>query len=245
MTDNVQDKIAITRQRMQGHIESLWNDISWGKDPADINRKKRRFSKAEEALAFFDKVIDNLPEGFEFRAIRQRPDTGISDERAYFSPQMRKDFYRAVCRVPENKTRLLEMGVEPQHIAGLAATGEMPRDKDGQKLYDFSIEHIHDIYLGGESVFENLCIYPLYLNNMKSAFIATQFTDAARKKAPDEIITFVPIDKDGTIPKVPMIPGGYRFPADGDQHRRRVDEFLQGTPAPDRAPALTREAVPV
>jgi hypothetical protein len=249
MTQDVQDKIAQTRQRMQGNIDALWDEISWGRDSSDIHRKKRRFAKAEEALAFFDQVIENLPEGFEFRAIRKLPDRAISDERAYFSPQMKRDFYRAVASVPENKNRLSHMGVKMQHIAQLATTGELPRHEDGKQIYDFSIEHIHDIALGGESVFDNLCIYPLYLNNMKSAFISTQFTDAAKRKIPDEIITFFPVDQDGSIPKVPMVPGGYRNPVGGDHHRERVAEFLQYTsavsPAFTPTPSLTREAVPV
>lgn len=239
MTPDVEDKIAQTRQALQGRIDALREDISWGGDENEIRRRKRRLNTASNNLELFDRVTQNLPPEFELRIVEPKGDRQITDERAYFSPSLRRDFYKAILKDPENREKLMEMGMSPDHVRDLRITGNVPRNDNEYPLYDLSIEHIHDLQLGGESVYDNLCLLPSHINTLKSNFVRAQFLEHDKKRLPEELVTFGPALVDGEVPKVPVVPGGYRAPALKSQYHKRIDEFLGATSV------LTRELVAV
>lgn len=105
------------------------------------------------------------------------------------------------------KSELLDMGISNQNIDIMIEHGMKPKLPNGQP-YDFTIDHIKSLWLGGSNTMRNLCFLPGKLNHFKNVLEEMQ-KPLEGQEEPETILTIVPALKRGAHTGVPYIEGGY------------------------------------
>ena len=98
------------------------------------------------------------------------------------------------------------MGIAPDKSDKFLDDGITPHIK-ANFPYDITVDHIVDLGYGGLNDFENLCLIPGYLNELKGNFVQAQ-----ELLAFDRVLSFRPRpDAAGNAVYVPVLQGGFQL----------------------------------
>ena len=224
----MEHKLSEIRETLEMRKANAYAAIQWGRTSDDVADLEYKFDRACHRLAFFNHIASRPPEGTELVLLDNIPICkSITEERKLFSQSLGRAFFKAVLKDGGNREALLEMGIKPHHCAEIAATGIVPTHPNGLPVYDLVVGHIRELAMGGTNEFDNLYLLPVHLEDVKTHLAEIQKPVLGERAHPDKThLALIPISQNGQIPKVPLIPGGFRKPVVKQERVSRIEEFL-------------------
>lgn len=102
---------------------------------------------------------------------------------------------------------LIDMGISCQSVDIMVEHGIRPKTPSGRP-YDFTIDHMKSLWLGGSNKMKNLCFLPGKLNHFKNVLEQMQ-KPLEGQDIPEMILTIMPVTKRGVRTGVPYFEDGY------------------------------------
>ncbi|MEM7618313.1 MAG: hypothetical protein AAF244_02900 [Pseudomonadota bacterium] len=175
----------------------------------DIFQTLEEIHGQDPKLKPFFNFAAKLPPSFELvsvRITRASPEEVKRKRRKFGQPSKIKNRYQYFARNYERE--LLDMGVSMSELDNMLYKGIRPKTRDGG-IFDISFDHMHSIFLGGDSLREsNLCLVPHIFNSFKDRLERLQLGSFPEK---DSLFTIMPIYNKRTNRRwgVPIIEGGF------------------------------------
>lgn len=206
LTQNIEKTITVHSQYMPHEL---------------TNAKRQELRKAAEDLKFIKALDHKLPESLEFCTLPSaRVENATSQKlRKEFKDAAKQAYIANTASAPENRKALMDMNLTEQEIHELAASGLTRVVRRNGKQLDITVDHIHELTLGGENKFENFMLIPDFLNQIKCRLIHIQ-----ERLTPDCAARISIKPKKGAA--IPFVETGFRPRASGRILCQQIDDFL-------------------
>ncbi len=178
-------------------------------DRAKRRELKKRLKKVEISLHRFNQIIDHLPDELDLVSVPLETIRGRErrKQKRDHKEKFRPAFFKHVANDSDGITQLKQMELTDQHIDQLRK-GQKPKHTNGHEI-DVTVDHIQELSLGGSTEFDNLCLVPRYINELKNFLFIAQ---AQCRDVQFDNILVVTFKKntEGKVPLCPSFPDGFR-----------------------------------